>query len=69
MAKYLDKVKSLADNFFAAVRAVPNDDLVFFILGGLPTEFEPLVMIMTSQTTSLFLDKLQSVFLTQEHQL
>lgn len=69
IAAFLEKAKQLADNLAAAGKPIPPDDLVFYILGGLPTEFEPLVMYVTSRAEPITVEELNTMLLTQEHRL
>lgn len=69
MSDYLDKIKQIAVQLAAAGKPVDSDDLVFFALGGLGPEYEPLAMALTSRTTPVAIEELHTVLLTQEHQL
>lgn len=69
MSDYLDKIKQIAVQLAAAGKPVDSDDLVFFALGGLGPEYEPLAMALTSRTTLVAIEELHTELLTQEHRL
>lgn len=67
MTDYLDKVKQLADSLAAGSRPVFPDDLVFYTLVVWVLNLNP--STLTSRTTPVTMEELQTVLLTQEHRM
>ena len=66
---YVLKMKSLADGLSAAGQAFTDDDLILYILGGLGSEYDSVVVNLTSRADRVSLSEVQFLLQSQEMRL
>uniref|UniRef100_A0A803Q3J9 Integrase catalytic domain-containing protein n=1 Tax=Cannabis sativa TaxID=3483 RepID=A0A803Q3J9_CANSA len=64
---YILKMKGYADHLAAAGQAISDEDLALYILGGLGSEYESIVVSLTSRSEPLTLQELQ--FMLHSHEV
>lgn len=55
--EFILKMKGIADNLSYSESAINDDDLVLYILGGLGSEYESVVVNLTSRSDDLSLSE------------
>ncbi|KAK6118844.1 hypothetical protein DH2020_047411 [Rehmannia glutinosa] len=65
--EYVLKMRGLADSLLAAEQVVSDDDLILYILAGLGSEYESVVVNLTNRNDSLTLQEVQ--FSLQSHEM
>ena len=66
MSDDVNKMKNLADSLAMARKYVTEDDLISYILAGLETEYNPVVVNITARTDDLYLLEVFSLLLNHE---
>lgn len=69
MVDYLQKMKTIADNLAVASQPLNEDDLILHILGGLGSDYDALVISVTSRTEPITLTDLNGLLLSHEYRL
>ncbi|KAH9654345.1 hypothetical protein KPL70_027718 [Citrus sinensis] len=69
MSDYVNKMKNLADSLAMAGKYVTEDDLISYILAGLGTEYDPVVVNITARTDDLSLPEVFSLLLNHESRM
>jgi gag-polypeptide of LTR copia-type/GAG-pre-integrase domain len=69
MQDYLDQKRSLADRLRLIGSLVSNDDLQLFILHGLNTEYDSLIVSLNSKPNAVPFNELAGLLLTHEQRL
>lgn len=54
---YILKMKSIANGINVAGQAISDEDLILYILGGLGSEYDPVVINLTSRQDSISLSE------------
>ncbi|KAI0523253.1 hypothetical protein KFK09_005647 [Dendrobium nobile] len=66
MHQYLDQIKKIVDNIAAAGSTVDNEDIVLYILNGLPTAYNPFKTAIRTSLHPINLDDLYSLLSSEE---
>lgn len=69
MGDYINKMKILIDNLATAGKKFTKDDLISYILLGLGTEYEPVVVNITTRIDDLSLPEAFSLLFNHESQM
>ncbi|PKU85121.1 Retrovirus-related Pol polyprotein from transposon TNT 1-94 [Dendrobium catenatum] len=64
--QYLDQIKILVDNIAAAGSKVDTEDVILYILNGLPTEYNPFKTAIRTSLNPISLDTLYSLLCSEE---
>ncbi|KAL5833967.1 hypothetical protein ACOSQ3_017641 [Xanthoceras sorbifolium] len=69
ISDYILKIKTLGDGLRAAGQTVPEFDLVLSIMGGLGHNYDPVVVLVSSQHQSMSLEDAQYALMVHEQRL
>ncbi|KAL5763417.1 hypothetical protein ACOSP7_019681 [Xanthoceras sorbifolium] len=69
ISDYILKIKTLGDGFRAAGQTVSEFDLVLNIMGGLGHDYDPVVVLVSSQHQSMSLEDAQYALMVHEQRL
>ena len=69
MGEYFAKIKRVADNLAAVGQPISNDDKMMYLLAGLGSNYDPVVVSVTSKPDSFSLQEIQAILLNQEARL
>ncbi|KAI0499725.1 hypothetical protein KFK09_017933 [Dendrobium nobile] len=66
MTQYLSEIKSLVDQIAVAGSSVDNEDVILYILKGLPTSYQSFKTSIRTMLNPISLDNLYSLLLSEE---
>ncbi|CAL9029450.1 unnamed protein product [Prunus brigantina] len=66
MTTYLHSIKEIADGLAAAGQSLSESDIVAYVLGGLPEEYDPLVTSIETHLEPVTSDELHGLLLSRE---
>ncbi|CAL8993855.1 unnamed protein product [Prunus brigantina] len=66
MKTYLHSIKEIADGLAAAGQSLSESDIVAYVLGGLPEEYDPLVTSIETRLEPVTSDELHGLLLSRE---
>ncbi|KAF8391616.1 hypothetical protein HHK36_023922 [Tetracentron sinense] len=69
ISKYFQRAKTLAHQLAAAARPIQDEDLLLYILGGLPSEYGPFRTSISTRVESISLADLLGFLLTEEFRI
>ena len=64
MEEYIMKIKNLADSLTVVGQIITDEELILYILGGLRSQFEVVVVNLTSRHDNLTLQEAQFMLQT-----
>ena len=64
---YFLKIRGIADTLASTGQIISDDELLLYVLGGLRSEYDPVVINLTSRQDSMSLQEAQ--FLLQSHEM
>ncbi|PON91412.1 Zinc finger, CCHC-type, partial [Trema orientale] len=67
--EYILKMRGLADSLLAAGQPISDEELILYILGGLGSDYEAVVVNLTSRQDSISLQEVQFLLQNQEMRL
>ena len=67
--EYILKMREVADMLISAGQMVSDDELIIYILGGLGSEYESVIVNLTSRSDSVSLEEVQFMLQNQEMRL
>ncbi|XP_020691954.1 uncharacterized protein LOC110106395 [Dendrobium catenatum] len=66
MSQYLQEIKTLVDNIAAAGSTVDTEDIILYILNGLPAAYQAFKTSIRTMIQPISLDNLYSLLLSEE---
>ncbi|KAI0525123.1 hypothetical protein KFK09_004514 [Dendrobium nobile] len=66
MQQYLDQIKTIVDNIDAAGSIIDTEDIILYILNGLPTAYNPFKTAIRTSLQPINLDDLYSLLSSEE---
>lgn len=69
VSDFYSKMKNFADNLIASANPITEEDLVLYILAGLGSEYDPVVVNITARSDTLPLQEVYSLLLNHESRL
>lgn len=66
---YYMRIKNIVNNLIAAGTFITDEEICLYLLGGLGSEYDPVVINITAKETMPSLEKIYSLLLTHESRL
>ena len=66
---YLLRIKSIVDSLLSVGYSISTSDHIDTIFEGLPSEYDTLIIVVTTHTDSYIVDEIESILLAKERRI